>query len=194
MFTIRGKALYSQMDFLFQMMEEILNTSKLSDTRRLGEIIGEIRSRGQASLIGAGHQTAVLRSAAYGSPMAEYQDEMAGVGYYKFIEDLEKNFQEKKDEIVAGLQNAMAEIIRKDSFMVSYTGERESVEQVKTLSGALKKSLPESTCEVPETAITCRKKNEGFKTSGQVQYVARTGNFVKKGFTYTCLLYTSRCV
>ena len=70
---------------------------------------------------------------------------MAGVGYYKFIEDLEKNFQEKKDEIVAGLQNAMAEIIRKDSFMVSYTGERESVEQVKTLSGALKKSLPEST-------------------------------------------------
>ena len=35
---------------------------------------------------------------------------MAGVGYYKFIEDLEKNFQEKKDEIVAGLQNAMAEI------------------------------------------------------------------------------------
>ena len=185
MFTIRGKALYSQMDFLFQMMEEILNTSKLSDTRRLGEIIGEIRSRGQASLIGAGHQTAVLRSAAYGSPMAEYQDEMAGVGYYKFIEDLEKNFQEKKDEIVAGLQNAMAEIIRKDSFMVSYTGERESVEQVKALSGALKKSLPESTCEVPETAITCRKKNEGFKTSGQVQYVARTGNFVKKGFTYT---------
>ena len=90
-----------------------------------------------ASLIGAGHQTAVLRSAAYGSPMAEYQDEMAGVGYYKFIEDLEKNFQEKKDEIVAGLQNAMAEIIRKDSFMVSYTGERESVEQVKTLSLSL---------------------------------------------------------
>ena len=87
-------------------------------------------------MIGAGHQTAVLRSAAYGSPMAEYQDEMAGVGYYKFIEDLEKNFQEKKDEIVAGLQNAMAEIIRKDSFMVSYTGERESVEQVKALSGA----------------------------------------------------------
>ena len=78
------------------MMEEILNTSKLSDTRRLGEIIGEIRSRGQASLIGAGHQTAVLRSAAYGSPMAEYQDEMAGVGYYKFIEDLEKNFSGEK--------------------------------------------------------------------------------------------------
>ena len=185
MFTIRGKALYSQMDFLFQMMEEILNTSQITDTKRLYEIIAEIKSRGQASLIGSGHQTAVLRGASYSSPMARFQDEMAGVGYYKFIEDLEKNFQEKKEEIVAGLKTAMAEIIRPDSFMVSYTGERESVEKMQELCCQLKKSLPEGKGEVPAVSVTCKKKNEGFKTSGQVQYVARTGNFVKKGFTYT---------
>ena len=185
MFTIRGKALYSQMDFLFQMMEEILNTSKLTDTKRLQEIIGEIKSRGQASLIGAGHQTAVLRGTSYASPMAKFQDEMAGVGYYKFVEDLDKNFQEKKEEIVAGLLNAVEEIIRTDSFIVSYTGERESVEQIQKLCGELKKSLPERTSQVPSVSITCEKKNEGFKTSGQVQYVAKCGNFVKKGYAYT---------
>ena len=171
--------------FPFQMMEEILNTSQITDTKRLYEIIAEIKSRGQASLIGSGHQTAVLRGASYGSPMARFQDEMAGVGYYKFIEDLEKNFQEKKEEIVAGLKTAMAEIIRPDSFMVSYTGERESVEKMQELCCQLKKSLPEGKGEVPAVSVTCKKKNEGFKTSGQVQYVARTGNFVKKGFTYT---------
>ena len=185
MFTIRGKALYSQMDFLFQMMGEILNTSRLTDTKRLQEIIGEIKSRGQASLIGAGHQTAVLRGSSYASPMAKFQDEMAGVGYYKFVEDLDKNFQEKKEEIVAGLLNAVEEIIRPDSFMVSYTGERESVEQIQKLCGELKKSLPERTSQVPSVSITCEKKNEGFKTSGQVQYVAKCGNFVKKGYAYT---------
>ena len=185
MFTIRGKALYSQMDFLFQMMGEILNTSRLTDIKRLREIIGELKSRGQASLIGAGHQTAVLRGSSYASPMAKFQDEMAGVGYYKFVEDLDKNFQEKKDEIVAGLLNAVEEIIRPDSFMVSYTGERESVEQIQKLCGELKKSLPERTREVPSVSITCEKKNEGFKTSGQVQYVAKCGNFVKKGYAYT---------
>ena len=123
----------------------------------------------------------MLRGAAYGSPMARFQDEMAGVGYYKFIEDLRRISRTKKPKSWQDLRMLWREIIRRDSFMVSYTGERESVEQLKTLSGALKKSLPESTCEVPETAITCEKKNEGFKTSGQVQYVARTGNFVKKG-------------
>ena len=185
MFTIRGKALYSQMDFLFQMMGEILNTSRLTDTKRLREIIGELKSRGQASLIGAGHQTAVLRGSSYASPMAKFQDEMAGVGYYKFVEDLDKNFQEKKEEIVAGLLNAVEEIIRPDSFMVSYTGERESVEQIQKLCGELKKSLPQRTSQVPSVSITCEKKNEGFKTSGQVQYVAKCGNFVKKGYAYT---------
>lgn len=185
MFTLRGKALYSQMDFLFQMMGEILNTSKLTDTKRLQEIIGEIKSRGQASLIGAGHQTAVLRGTSYASPMAKFQDEMAGVGYYKFVEDLDKNFQEKKEEIVAGLLNAVEEIIRTDSFMVSYTGERGSVEQIQKLCGELKKSLPQRTRQVPSVSITCEKKNEGFKTSGQVQYVAKCGNFVKKGYAYT---------
>ena len=173
------------MDFLFQMMGEILNTSRLTDIKRLREIIGELKSRGQASLIGAGHQTAVLRGSSYASPMAKFQDEMAGVGYYKFVEDLDKNFQEKKDEIVAGLLNAVEEIIRPDSFMVSYTGERESVEQIQKLCGELKKSLPQRTSQVPSVSITCEKKNEGFKTSGQVQYVAKCGNFVKKGYAYT---------
>ena len=89
------------------------------------------------------------------------------------MEDLDKNFQEKKDEIVAGLLNAVEEIIRPDSFMVSYTGERESVEQIQKLCGELKKSLPQRTSQVPSVSITCEKKNEGFKTSGQVQYVAK---------------------
>ena len=33
--------------------------------------------------------------------------------------------------------------------------------------------------------VSMTKKNEGFKTSGQVQYVAQTGNFKKKGLEYT---------
>ena len=77
------------MDFLFQMMGEILNTSRLTDIKRLREIIGELKSRGQASLIGAGHQTVVLRGRSYAYPMEKFHVEMAVVGYYKFVEDLD---------------------------------------------------------------------------------------------------------
>ena len=33
--------------------------------------------------------------------------------------------------------------------------------------------------------LHCRKRNEGFKTSSKVQYVARTGNFIDGGTEYT---------
>ncbi|WP_373214144.1 insulinase family protein [Ruminococcus sp. 5_1_39BFAA] len=185
MLSVRGKALYPKLEFLFSMIGEILNTSKIDDTKRLYEIIAEVKSRAQASLMGNGHQTAVLRGASYGSPMAKFQDDMAGVGYYQFIEGLEKNFEQKKEEIVEGLRTVMSQIVTAPGFMVSYTGERESLEEMQELCRALKGSLCQDCCEAKKTPAVCEKKNEGFKTAGQVQFVAQTGNFVKKGFAYT---------
>ena len=185
MFAVRGKALYPEMDFMFSMIREVLTTSKLTDTKRLYEIIARVKSRAQASLASAGHSTAVLRGASYASPMAAFQDEMAGIGYYQFIEKLEKDFDSCKDEIVKNLRKVMEEVLRPENFCVSYTGERESLDAVKTQAAGIKKVLfngqqPESVKQAP-----CVKKNEAFKTSGQVQYVAQNGNFRKKGLEYT---------
>ena len=69
--------------------------------------------------------------------------------------------------------------------MISYTGERESLDTVQKLAGAVKAGLGTEPVEKSEEKLTCTKKNEGFKTSGQVQYVAQTGNFKKKGLEYT---------
>ena len=185
MFSVRGKALYTKMDFLFKMIGEILNSSKLEDTKRLYEIVASVKSRAQVNLTGAGHSTAVLRAAAYSSPMAAFQDEMAGIGYYQFIEKLEKDFEQRKEETVEELCKLMKKILRPENFMISYTGERESLETVQKLAGAVKAGLGTEPVEKSEEKLTCTKKNEGFKTSGQVQYVAQTGNFKKKGLEYT---------
>ena len=185
MFAVRGKALYPEMDFMFSMIREVLTTSKLTDTKRLYEIIARVKSRAQASLASAGHSTAVLRGASYASPMAAFQDEMAGIGYYQFIEKLEKDFEQRKEETVEELCKLMKKILRPENFMISYTGERESLETVQKLAGTVKAGLGTEPVEKSKEKLTCTKKNEGFKTSGQVQYVAQTGNFKKKGLEYT---------
>ena len=185
MFAVRGKALYPEMDFMFSMIREVLTTSKLTDTKRLYEIIARVKSRAQASLASAGHSTAVLRGASYASPMAAFQDEMAGIGYYQFIEKLEKDFDSCKDEIVKNLRKVMEEVLRPENFCVSYTGERESLDTVKTQAAEIKKVLFNGQKPEPVKQAPCIKKNEAFKTSGQVQYVAQNGNFRKKGLEYT---------
>ena len=185
MFAVRGKALYPEMDFMFSMIREVLTTSRLDDTKRLYEIIARVKSRAQANLVSAGHSTAVLRGASYASPMAAFQDEMAGIGYYQFIEKLEKNFDSCKDEIVRNLRRVMEEVLRPENFCVSYTGERESLDAVKIQTSETRKVLFNGQKPKAVSQLFCTKKNEGFKTSGQVQYVAQNGNFRKKGLEYT---------
>ncbi len=183
-FSLRGKVMYPKTDVLFKMAREILNTSKLEDTKRLYEIIAEVKSRAQASLVSAGHSTAVLRASSYTLPMAAFQDAMAGITYYQFIEKLEQEFEERREEVVKNLKSLTQEILRPENLSVSYTGERESLDQVKKQVKALRQTLHREPAEQPGGEMPCEKKNEGFMTSGQVQFVAQAGNFRRKGFAY----------
>ena len=184
-FSIRGKTMYPKTDVLFKMIREILNTSSLEDTRRLHEIISQVKSRAQSSLVSAGHSTAVLRAASYTSPMAAFQDAMAGIAYYQFIETLDREFEERKETLVAELTELMRELLRPEYLCISYTGEKKSLSDVRKQVKALRQTLHQEAVEISEQSITCEKKNEAFTTSGQVQYVAQTGNFRKKGFAYS---------
>ena len=184
-FSVRGKAMYPKTDVLFKMIREIINTSSLKDTKRLHEIIAQVKSRAQSSLVSAGHSTAVLRAASYTSPMAAFQDKMAGIAYYQFIEKLDKEFEERKDDLVKELSHLMQEILRPEYLCVSYTGEGDSLMDVQKQVKALKQTLHKEEVSVQHQNMTCVKENEGFTTSGQVQYVAQTGNFRKKGYEYT---------
>ena len=90
--------MYPRIDILFRMIRETRILQSWMTANALTELIARVKSRAQANLVSAGHSTAVLRGASYSSPMAAFQDEMAGVGYYQFIEKLEKEFDIRKEE------------------------------------------------------------------------------------------------
>ena len=75
-------------------------------------------------------------------------------------------------------------IFRPENLLVDFTGDEKAFEGLEASVAKLKEKL--HTCEVkrekyiPEVS----KKNEGFMTPGQVQYVCRAGNFLKKGLPY----------
>ena len=110
---------------------------------------------------------------------------MAGIAYYQFIETLDREFEERKETLVAELTELMRELLRPEYLCISYTGEKESLSDVRKQVKALRQTLHQEAVEIGEQSITCEKKNEAFTTSGQVQYVAQTGNFRKKGFAYS---------
>ena len=184
-FEIKAKALYDKLPIAFAMMQEILTKSKLDDEKRLKEILSMTKSRLQMRFQTAGHTTAALRALSYLSPLSKLKDMTTGIEYFEVIQRLEENFEEEKDVLIANLQKLTKELFRADNMMISFTAAREGLEGLETQIFELKKCLfTEKVAQIP-CVIHCEKRNEGFKTSSKVQYVARVGNFIDEGKDYT---------
>lgn len=181
---IKTKVLYQNIAKAFELMEEIIFSSDFTDTKRIYEILAEGKMRMSSQMIASGHTVAVGRALSYGSIVAAVSEQFSGLPLYRLITDLEANFDEKKEELVSALRELVKMIFRPEHLLVDLTGTRECLEMLEKPVKHLKKKL--FTCEVEKKTFhpALIKKNEGFTTSGQVQYVCRAGNYVKKGLPY----------
>lgn len=69
--------------------------------------------------------------------------------------------------------------------MISYTSSEDGLTPIEAAFREIKDTLyPELDREETPCVLHCRKRNEGFKTSSKVQYVARVGNFIDHGAQY----------
>lgn len=196
-FEMKGKALYPKMDVLFKMMREILTESKLEDEKRLKEILSMLKSRLQMSFLSSGHTTAALRALSYSSPLSKFKDDTDGIGYYEAVKEIEEHFEEKKEELIANLKELAARIFRADNLMISYTAAPEGLDAVEKEMEMFKNGLFERTDgdeQENRCILHCVKRNEGFKTSSKVQYVARTGNFIDGGAAYSGALHILKVI
>ena len=185
-FEMRGKALYPKMDVLFSMMREILMESRLDDEKRLKEILAMLKSRLLASFLSSGHTTAALRALSYTSPMSKFKDDTDGIGFYEAVKVIEEDFDGQKETLIRNLKEIARRIFRADNLMLSYTSSEEGLEPMTKAFAAVKDSLYTGGEMTDEACVLhCRKRNEGFKTSSKVQYVARVGNFIDGGQKYS---------
>lgn len=184
-FSIRTKAVYEKIPKAIELIEEIVFSSKLSDKKRLKEIIAEAKAGLKTELTDSGHLTASQRALSYISQAAEFKEMTEGIEYYGFLCGLDENFEEKSDEIVEKLNMAIAEILRKGALTISYTGDNDvSSEYSDCIEHFVRRmSTRPAVTEVARTPLCI--KNEGFKTATQVQYAAAAGDFTEAGYKYT---------
>ena len=189
---VSAKAFYGKLGKALELIHEIIYSSSFEDDKRLHELAARARSRAKERLLGAGHSTAVLRAGSYYSPVSAFGDATAGMEYYELLKGLETDFDGGKEKLREKLRELSERIFRKENLFVSFTGDEEgylAFEQpfsefaAKLSEGGEKKSFPIG--RILAGQVSMERKNEGIRTSSQVQYVARCGNFRKKGFAYT---------
>ena len=183
-----AKVLYPETGKILELFGEMMLTSHLNDTRRLKEVIGELRSYKQMSLQSAGHSTAAWRAMSYLKERYYYVEQMKGISYYDFLCDLEEHFDARKDNLVRVLESLAQCIFTKDRMQICVTADREGYDALEKEIGQLLGQMPEHVdVSIPEPAwkLPVVEENEGFRTAGKVQYVARAGLFSDKGIPYS---------
>ncbi|NLP34057.1 MAG: insulinase family protein, partial [Clostridiales bacterium] len=167
--------------------------------KRLKEIIDEMISKLKMYFNSNGHSVAVDRAMSYYSVHGMFKDITTGISFYQFLEDLSSNYAGRVEKTIENLKLLLKLIFTKNKMLVSITADEVGCARFKDVFPSFLEGLDEK----PDSKLydsfakielipLC--KNEGFKAAMQVQYVARTGNFMKAGFDYSGALRVLRTI
>ena len=184
-YEVKAKVLYDKLPAAFKIIKEIITTSIYDDEKRLLEILNMLRSRLQMSMTSSGHSVAVIRSLASCSESAALTEKTNGIDFYRFIDDIVDNFEAKKSEVIDNLKEFAKYVFREENLFVDYTAEKSQYPLLIKEVEAFKKTLFTEPLNDTGYKIKPTGRREGYKTGGQVQYVACAGNYIKHGYKYT---------
>lgn len=193
-FEVKLKVLEKNLDKALELMEQMLLTSDFTDTKRLGELVAQIKARLQANLSSSGHLVAAMRSMSSFSRYALYQDELKGVAFYRSICRIEKELSESPKSVSDKLAAIAKKLFARNRMLISFTGNNEAYGNAKpslekVIAGFNKMSAVGNQAEVHFNTA-----KEAFIDASQIQYVAKTGDFICEGYEYTGALRLLRII
>lgn len=193
-FEVKLKVLEKNLDKALELMEQMLLSSDFTDTKRLGELVAQIKARLQANLSSSGHLVAAMRSMSSFSRYALYQDELKGIAFYRSICRIEKELSESPKSVSDKLAAIARKLFARNRMLISFTGNNEAYGNAKpslekVIAGFNKMSAIGNQAEVHFNTA-----KEAFIDASQIQYVAKTGDFICEGYEYTGALRLLRII
>lgn len=163
----------------------MIGKTKYNEGKRLKEIIREVKSRLEMNILQDGHIVAARRVTSYFSPIGYYKELSTGIEFYRFIADLEKDFDKNKEMIQDNLKKVSDMIFNTSNLLVSVTIEEKDYQLFKQSFSTLMKYLKSNDFPKHKYEFNYSIKNEGLLTSSKIQYVAKAYNFRQLGYHYT---------
>lgn len=193
-FEVKLKVLEKNLDKALELMEQMLLTSDFTDTKRLGEIVAQIKARLQANLSSSGHLVAAMRSMSSFSRYALYQDELKGIAFYRSICRIEKELFESPESVSDKLAAVAKKLFARNRMLISFTGNSEAYGNAKLSLEKVIAGFDKMSAVGNQAEVHFNTAKEAFIDASQIQYVAKTGDFICEGYEYTGALRLLRII
>lgn len=191
---VKLKVLEKNLDKALELMEQMLLSSDFTDTKRLGELVAQIKARLQANLSSSGHLVAAMRSMSSFSRYALYQDELKGVAFYRSICCIEKELSESPKSVSDKLAAIAKKLFARNRMLISFTGNNEAYGNAKPLLEKVIAGFDKMSAIGNQAEVHFNTAKEAFIDASQIQYVAKTGDFICEGYEYTGALRLLRII
>lgn len=191
---VKLKVLEKNLDKALELMEQMLLSSDFTDTKRLGELVAQIKARLQANLSSSGHLVAAMRSMSSFSRYALYQDELKGIAFYRSICRIEKELSESPKSVSYKLAAIAKKLFARNRMLISFTGNNEAYGNAKPSLEKVIAGFDKMSAIGNQAEVHFNTAKEAFIDASQIQYVAKTGDFICEGYEYTGALRLLRII
>ncbi len=193
-FEVKLKVLEKNLDKALELMEQMLLSSDFTDTKRLGELVAQIKARLQANLSSSGHLVAAMRSMSSFSRYALYQDELKGIAFYRSICRIEKELSKSPKSVSDKLAAIAKKLFARNRMLISFTGNNEAYGNAKPSLEKVMTGFNKMSAVGNQAEVHFNTAKEAFIDASQIQYVAKTGDFICEGYEYTGALRLLRII
>ncbi|MGL4344461.1 MAG: insulinase family protein [Cellulosilyticaceae bacterium] len=183
-FFVKSKALLSKINEQVGVVKEIIEQTCFEDENRVFEIIKEMKSMMEMSLSGEGHKVAAGRLLSHFSAAELFEEETKGLAFYHFVENIYKNWDEKKADILEDIKKAYGYLANEKRITVGLTVDEESVDSTIQVIAQTIDKLPSLPIEEMQYKFVPTPIQEGLIYPGNVNYVAMGYQFKELGYTY----------
>lgn len=183
-FIVKAKAFDNQLNWVNNLVYELLINSQFNDKQKMKEQLLKIKSRYEAKISYDSHIVATHRVRSYYSIASKYEELLSGLDFYYFVRDLLEDFDNNFDEIVNQLNNVQSILFNQHQLTVGLIGKLNTEQSqwlsIKDLVNQFDNCIqPQQVFEYSVTPL-----NEGLIIAHDVQYVAQGYNYTFDGLHF----------
>ena len=169
--TISWSSLHRNDEEAVRLIKEIIYTTDFSDPQAIRDVLKQNVFALEQGFINAGHSLALQRAAAHSSPLAVVSEYAAGYEAYRYLKDLDENWEEKKDAFLKKLEELQKKLFIKERYMLSVAGE-----DMPSIVKAILDDAPNGSVGETVEKKPLEHRREGIAVPANISYAAKNSS------------------
>ncbi|XP_020110231.1 presequence protease 2, chloroplastic/mitochondrial-like isoform X1 [Ananas comosus] len=192
---VRGKALSERVEDLFKLINCILREVEFKEKQRFKQFVAQSRAKMETKIKGSGSFIAARRINAKLNVAGWVDEQISGISYMEFLQDLEKKVDDDWDKISISLEEIRKSLLSRKGCTINMTSDEENLVAATKYLSKFVDSLPTAFPGNNSWETILSPGNEAIVIPTQVNYVGKAANIYESGYQLHGSIYViSSCV